>query len=110
MNRGTLKKLLAGLVILVVLAPLAFLLASRVPGGPAWGEWDRDEVKARVKYVPRGMERLGNLWKAPLPDYAAEGTAGAGGRSAWYLLSGALGAAVTGGAAWALTRRLTRKR
>jgi hypothetical protein len=98
--------MLVGLAILIALAPLAFWLAERVPSGPAWGEWGPDEIGAREKYVPKGLERLSSLWNAPLTDYGAE----SGNRGLAYFLSGLSGALATAGAAWLLTRRLAGKK
>lgn len=73
----TLWYTLAGLMIL---SPLGLLAA-----GTAWGEWGvedfadagrrQDIVHASGQAalpggIPQGLERLGNLWSAPLPDYA----------------------------------------
>jgi cobalt/nickel transport system permease protein len=66
--------------LLMVLAPLGLLAA-----GKAWGEWSardfsnpaaRQQMAAASGNVappavpPSGLERLGNLWTAPFPDYS----------------------------------------
>ena len=69
-----------GLAALTIATPLGLLAA-----GTAWGEWGvedfnkpeaRQEIAAASqnvalpKQIPSGLERLADVWKAPLPDYA----------------------------------------
>jgi hypothetical protein len=61
-------KLWIGLLILMILTPLGLLAA-----GTAWGEWGTEEVKGLVGYVPKGLNRLSEIWHAPLPDYTFRG-------------------------------------
>ena len=49
--------------ILVLFTPLG-LLAS----GTAWGEWETDEIKEFIGFVPKGMEN-GFQFKSLIPDY-----------------------------------------
>lgn len=54
------------LAVLVILTPLGLLAA-----GTAWGEWGLEELKELgLGFIPQGLERLGSLWNAPIPDYA----------------------------------------
>jgi cobalt/nickel transport system permease protein len=63
------RKLLWGVGLLIVLAPLG-LLAS----GGAWGEWGADEVRKLIGFIPSGMQRLADTWPhAPLADYSLPG-------------------------------------
>lgn len=62
------KAFAIGLLVLLLAVPLG-LLAS----GTAWGEWSSSEIKSMLGYVPYGLERLSNLWKAVLPDYTIPG-------------------------------------
>ena len=55
----------AGLGVAILLTPIGILAQ-----GTAWGEWGADELKARLGFVPAGLERLGGLWTAAMPDYA----------------------------------------
>ena len=55
----------AGLGALILLTPLG-LLAS----GSAWGEWAPGAVKGMVGYMPAGLQRMGGVWTAAMPDYA----------------------------------------
>ena len=54
---------------LILLSPLGLIVARHFKAGAAWGEWDTGQVTAQVGYAPRGMERLGGTWKAPLAGY-----------------------------------------
>jgi len=76
---GSLKRLWAGLAILMILTPLGLLAV-----GSAWGEWapadfakpeSRREIAAVSQgqapaIAPAGLERLSSIWTAPIPDYA----------------------------------------
>ncbi len=76
----TIRPLLIGLAVLMVLSPLGLLAA-----GTAWGEWapeDFADHQARQAIesgslnaqapaqTPAGLERLASVWTAPIPDYA----------------------------------------
>lgn len=62
-----------GLGVLVVLSPLGLLLPKHFKAGSAWGEWGVDEIRKLAGYIPKGLEKLSNLWSAPIPDYAFKG-------------------------------------
>ncbi|MGB9722691.1 MAG: cobalt transporter CbiM [Chloroflexia bacterium] len=52
--------------LLVILTPLGLLAA-----GTAWGEWGAEELQELgLGFIPQGLQALGNLWNAPIPDYA----------------------------------------
>jgi cobalt/nickel transport system permease protein len=76
----TVRPLLIGLAVLMVLSPLGLLAA-----GTAWGEWapedfanpqTRQEIQAGSvnqappEGVPAGLDHLSSFWTAPIPDYA----------------------------------------
>ncbi len=63
------KKLWLGLLILALLAPLGVILPEKFKAGGAWGEWGPEEHEKLIGYMPEGLKRLANLWKAPVPDY-----------------------------------------
>jgi hypothetical protein len=69
----TMKGLIIGLVVFAVLTPLGLLVPAHFGAGGAWGEWSGEELQKLVGYVPQGLHRLEDLWKAPLPDYALPG-------------------------------------
>ncbi len=62
----TTRKLWAALAGILILTPLGILAV-----GSAWGEWSPREVAGRIHAAsPHGMERLSNIWRAPLSGYA----------------------------------------
>lgn len=83
------------LVVLAFAAPLGLLAA-----GTAWGEWGVDELKEMLGYVPKGLESMGDFWKAPIPDYSIPGIGDVPG----YILSALIGLAIVGLSVWLLAR------
>jgi cobalt/nickel transport system permease protein len=92
------RPLLAGLAALMLITPLGILAV-----GSAWGEWSPHDLADRTARqqiaavsanqalpagVPRGLERLSNIWTAPFPSYAPPFLRSA---SFGYLLSAAFG-------------------
>ena len=67
------KKLWIGLLILTLLTPLGIILPEIFKAGGAWGEWGPEELEKLIGYVPKGLKRLADLWKAPVPDYSLGG-------------------------------------
>ncbi len=94
------RKLWIGLGVLIVLSPLGLILPAMLHSGSAWGEWSKEEVRQQVGYVPSGMEKSADKWKAPLPDYALKGQEAAPvhSLSLSYLLSALVGVAIVVGA------------
>jgi hypothetical protein len=92
----TTAKLWIGLAALALLSPLGLILPEHFKAGAAWGEWSADEVRELAGYVPRGLEKLSGLWRAPLPDYAFNGQAEKGimQMSLAYIVSAVVGIAV----------------
>jgi len=86
--------------VLAILTPLG-LLAS----GTAWGEWGADEFSEMLGYVPQGLERLSEIWKAPLPDYTVPGL----GDVPAYILSAVVGMGLVILVTWGLGRLLARR-
>ena len=69
----TTTKFWIGLAILIILSPIGLILPDHFKAGSAWGEWGADEMQKLVGYVPEGLQKLSELWKAPMPDYAFKG-------------------------------------
>jgi cobalt/nickel transport protein len=63
------KKLWIGLLIMVLLTPLGILLPEKFKAEEAWGEWGTDRLEKLVGYIPEGLKKIADLWKAPIPDY-----------------------------------------
>ena len=64
-----------------------------------------------VGYVPQGLARLGELWKAPMPDYAFKGweEKGLTHLGFAYIVSAILGVALVVLAAWLIGKCLAKK-
>ena len=70
------KKLWIGLLIMALLTPLGILIPEKFKAEGAWGEWGIDKLEKLLGYVPEGLKKLTDFWKAPIPDYnfGGEGT------------------------------------
>jgi len=107
----TSTKLWIGLLILIILSPLGLILPARFNSGSAWGEWSKEEIRRMVGYVPGGMERSGDTWKAPLPNYGFKGQERAPVRSLSisYVLSAIIGVAIVVGITILVGKALARR-
>jgi cobalt/nickel transport system permease protein len=95
-NLPKLRWLWVGLAVLVVASPLGLLAP-----GTAWGEWSIEELaKLGLKSIPAGLEKLSEIWGAPMADYklSAIGNANVG-----YILSALVGILLVGIMAWLFT-------
>jgi cobalt/nickel transport protein len=63
------KKLWIGLLVMALLTPLGILLPEKFRAEGAWGEWSAEQLEKLLGYVPGGMKKLADLWKAPIADY-----------------------------------------
>jgi cobalt/nickel transport protein len=106
------RRLWAALLVLGLLSPLGLYLPEVMRAGAAWGEWGLEEVRELVGYVPAGMERSAEMWRAPLPDYALPGadTASAARLGLGYVFSALAGMAACAAGAYVLGRWLHRGR
>ncbi len=93
----TQKRLWIGLIVLAFLSPLGIVLPEKFKAHDAWGEWSTDSLQKVLGYVPEGLKKHSELWKAPIPDYSFESeTAVAGRRIISYAFSGFIGIAMAG--------------
>jgi cobalt/nickel transport protein len=108
---STIKKLWIGLGILIILSPIGVILPDKFKAGSAWGEWGSSEMKELVGYIPQGLEKLGSLWNAPLPDYAFKGweKKGLSHLSLAYIVSAVAGIAIIVIAVFFIGKLLARK-
>jgi hypothetical protein len=107
----TVRKLWIGIGILVLLSPLGLILPALFGAEGAWGEWGIDEVERLVGFVPEGMKRLADRWKAPLPEYAVPGQKpGLASGGLGYILAGIIGIAATAGIMYLLAKLLIRRK
>ena len=100
------------LAVLALLSPLGLYLPTLFKAGGAWGEWGLEELRQMLGYIPPGMEKTADLWKAPLPDYALPGQEGGplANLSLSYIFSAFLGMALCAGGGYLVTRWLIRRR
>jgi len=63
------RKLWIGMGIMALLTPLGIYLPQRFGTGEAWGEWGTDALEKILGYVPEGMKKIADIWKAPIADY-----------------------------------------
>jgi cobalt/nickel transport protein len=103
------KRLWLGLFILALLTPLGILLPEKFKAGGAWGEWRPGELEKLIGYMPEGLKRLADLWKAPASGYAfsGEGTDMTI-RAVSYIAAGLIGTLVTGLVIYLIARIIVR--
>jgi cobalt/nickel transport protein len=88
------KRLWIGLLVMVLLTPLGIYLPERFKAGDAWGEWGTDRLQELLGYVPEGLRKMAEFWKAPVPDYNFGGeNAAFGTQIISYIISGIIGVA-----------------
>ncbi len=97
---GVTNRLVKRLAWVLVLTPLG-LLAT----GSAFGEWDVEDLKKLVGYVPQGAANAHEIIKPLLPDYGFAGMSGRPWEIAGYLFSALVGC----GAVALFTRGILRK-
>ncbi|GAB4423733.1 MAG: PDGLE domain-containing protein [Thermodesulfovibrionales bacterium] len=103
------KKLWIGLIIMALLSPLGIILPEKFKAGDAWGEWGTDTLEKLLGYVPEGLKKLADLWKAPIADYNL------GSENSpliiqvvSYVISGILGIAIAGFVVYIISRLLVK--
>ena len=107
----TTTKFRIALAFLILLSPLGLILPDHFKAGSAWGEWGSDEIQKMIGYIPAGLNQLGELWKAPIPDYAFKGWEEKGlvQLSFAYIFSGILGSGLVVFMTWILGKCLVKK-
>ena len=105
------QRLWVVVLLLALLTPLGLWLPQHLGAGDAWGEWGPDDLGDQIGFIPKGLARMANLWRAPAPDYAPAGWEDRSfvHQSFAYVLSAVVGLAMTGGIIWVLARWLARK-
>jgi predicted PurR-regulated permease PerM len=90
------RKILIVLLILCILAPVGILLPVFFNAGDAWGEWSAQTLKDMTGYVPQGLAKYSDVWKAPIPDYTLSSKdPSLVHQSGYYIVSGIFGATLT---------------
>jgi hypothetical protein len=76
--------------------------------GTAWGEWGAEELTSLgLSFIPKGLEKLGGLWGAPMPDYDIPAL---GNASLSYILSAIAGVILTVVVVWLFSTLLSNRR
>lgn len=89
------KKILIILLILCLISPIGILLPMVFNANDAWGEWSAQTLKELVGYVPQGLTKYSDLWKAPITDYTiSSADKSVVHQSGYYIISGIFGATV----------------
>ena len=103
------KKLWIGLLIMVFLSPLGVYLPKLFNAEEAWGEWGMDAIEKMLGYVPEGMKKIADLWKAPIADYNFGGEGAALSTQIYsYVISGLIGITFVAAVIYIITKLLVR--
>lgn len=98
------KPILIALLVMIVLTPLG-LIAT----GTAFGEFDTEEIKAALGYIPKGMAQIADKWNALMPDYSLPSLGdGQAASIAGYVLSAVVGIAVVALLIFLMSKLLTK--
>jgi cobalt/nickel transport protein len=101
------KKLWIGLAIMALLTPLGVYLPDKLKAGGAWGEWGPEELEKLLGYVPEGLKKMADFWKAPVPDYNFGGeNAAMSSQVISYIISGVIGIAAVAIVIYVITKFL----
>ncbi|MEW5744214.1 MAG: PDGLE domain-containing protein [Nitrospirota bacterium] len=104
------KKLWIGLLIMALLSPLGILLPEWFNAGDAWGEWGTDTLETLLGYVPEGLKKYADLWKAPAADYTFGGEqAPLSVQILSYIVSGLIGILLLSGVVYLISKFLVRR-
>jgi hypothetical protein len=104
------KKLWIGIGILLLLSPLGVILPKMFGAQGAWGEWGLQEIEKMAGFVPEGMKKLAETWKAPLPEYGLPDQGkGLVSEGFGYLVTGIVGVALAAGIMYLLTKLMGKK-
>ncbi len=88
------RRLWIALLILALMSPFGILLPRLFHAENAWGEWSTEQLDRMLGYVPEGLRRIADVWRAPLPDYSFGSEAGAPALSISYIASAFIGVAL----------------
>lgn len=89
------KRLIIGLVVLLILVPIGIYLPVLFKAGDAWGEWSVETIKENLGFAPEGMQKDTGLWKAPISDYSlGNENDSIAKQSMHYIISGIVGVGI----------------
>lgn len=104
------KKIFIILVVLAILTPIGIFLPIAFNANDAWGEWSVETIKGLVGYVPEGLQKYSDVYKAPIPDYTLNETdTSITHQSLFYVLSGLVGIVATFGLTFLLSKYIIKK-
>ena len=99
------KKIIVFLLVLAVIAPVGILLPMAFKTNDAWGEWSAETVKGLIGYVPQGLQKYSETYKAPMTDYSLNvNDKSVTHQSLFYILSGIAGVAATFGLTFLISK------
>ncbi len=103
------KRLWIGLLIIGLLTPLGVLLPEKFKTEEAWGEWGIEKLEKLLGYVPEGLRKLADAWKAPVPDYNFFGSGASKAlQMVSYIASGILGIGICALIAYVISKFIAR--
>ncbi|OPY05952.1 MAG: Fused nickel transport protein NikMN [Syntrophus sp. PtaB.Bin001] len=106
----TRNRLWIALFVLAFLSPVGIILPEKFKAGDAWGEWGTDTLKQLLGYVPTGLEKYAEIWRAPIPDYNFWGEGAAMSQQIIaYIVSGLLGILMTASVVYILSKVIFRR-
>lgn len=104
------KRLWIGIGVLTLLSPLGLILPALFKSEGAWGEWDLEKIGKIAGFVPVGMKRFAESWKAPLSDYGIPGqNKGLLAESFGYIVAALIGVAFTAGIMYFVSKVVGKK-
>jgi predicted PurR-regulated permease PerM len=90
------KKILFLLIVLCLITPIGIFLPMFFNAGDAWGEWSAETLKDLIGYIPQGLAKYSEVWKAPLTDYTVNSAdQSVVHQSGYYIVSGIFGATIS---------------
>jgi hypothetical protein len=104
------RKLWIGLLIMAFLSPLGVYLPKLFHAEEAWGEWGTEAIEKMLGYVPEGMKKMADLWKAPIADYNFGGEGAALSTQLYsYVISELIGITIAAAVIYIISKLLVRK-
>ena len=58
------------------ISPIGIILPELFNSGDAWGEWGTETLEKLLGFVPEGLRKYTDFWRAPFPDYNLGGEDG----------------------------------
>ena len=105
------KKILVVLIVLAAASPIGIYLPAKFNAGSAWGEWSAETIEKMIGFMPEGLNKTADLWKAPLPGYSlGDDKSPFIVQAVSYVISGVMGIALCLLILYGLSKLLVRKK